>query len=159
MTVDGERLRQRINLDGSRILGVEVVGTARPVRLLTIEGHLTYAHTRAFLDDGPDRELTERPAWLGTVTMVYNAPWGLSLMGQSLYTGRAYGLNPENELEALNTSLVLNTRIAYRFLIPERSFFGEFFVRLDNLTDTTTLPQLGLPGPGREIRGGVSLSL
>ena len=162
-TIDQRRMadgrRQRINLDGSRVYGVEIVGTTTLVPRWTLEGYATWMKTRAFLDDNPDRPLVEKPEWLSTLTLVYNAPWGLSLMFQSVYTGRAYALDEDNTLATLPTSLILNGRLAYRLFLPRRQIFAEFFVRADNVTDEVSLPQLGLPGPGREIRGGVSVSL
>ena len=156
-TADGRR--QRINLDGSRVYGIELVGTTTLVPRWTLQGHATWMRTRAFVDDGPDRPLVEKPEWLSTLTLTYNAPWGLSLTAQSVYTGRAYALDEDNTLEPLPTSLVLNGRLAYRLFLPRRKIFAEFFVRAENVTDEASLPQLGLPGPGREIRGGVSISL
>ena len=159
VTVEERRLRQRINLEGSRVYGVEVVGKVQPVAPWSLEGHMTWMQTRGFNDAGPDRVLVEKPEWLGTLTFVYNAARGLSLMGQAVYTGRAYGLDPDNELVGLPTSVVLNTRAAFRFFFPGKRVFGELFLRVDNLADTLTMPQLGLPGPGREFRGGMSVSL
>lgn len=158
VTVDGRRLRQRINLEGSRVYGVELVGTVEPMSSWDVEGHLTWMKTRAF-EAGPDRVLVEKPEWLGTLTAVYTPTSRFSLMVQGVYTGRAYGMGPENDLTPLPTSLAFNARVAYRFFLPGDRLFGEFFLRVDNLTDTLVMPQLGLPGPGREFRGGLSLSL
>ncbi len=155
-TEDGRR--QRINLDGSRVYGVEITGKTTPLPRVSLEGFVTWMKTRAFLDDGPDRPLVEKPEWLSTITAVYNAPWGLSLMLQSVYTGRAYALAEDNTLARLPTSLTLNGRVAYRIFLPRRQIFTELFFRVDNVTDEVTMPQLGLPAPGREIRGGVSVS-
>jgi len=155
---DGVRRRRRINLDGSRILGVEVTGAFDPFQRWSLEGHFTWMTHRAFLDNEPDRSLVERPAILSTLSLVHNTSWGGSFLIQSSYTGRAYSLNPDNTLAKLPTALVLNARAAYRIYIPSRRFFGEIFVRVNNMTDETVLPQLGLPGPGRELKSGVSIS-
>src|SRR5690606_28671106 len=81
-TIDQETLgdgrRRRINLDGSRVYGVEVGGTARPLPRLSVDGHATWMHVRAFTDTG-SRPLTEKPALLGTLTAVHNTRGGLSV--------------------------------------------------------------------------------
>jgi len=46
-------------------------------------------------------------------------------------------------------------RLAYR--LPLASGQVEGFVRINNVTDMAVWPQLGLPGPGRELRLGVQL--
>ena len=154
-----DRRRQRINLDGSRVFGVEAGGTVRPAPRLSLEGHLTWMHVRAF-DDDDARPLTEKPSWLGTLTAVYNTRRGLSLLLQPVYTGPAFSMAEDGTFARLHPSLVVNARLAYRlFRSAAPSFFSEWFVRVDNAFDAATLPQLGLPGPGREFHAGLSVAL
>jgi len=155
---DGSRRRRRINLDGSRIVGIEATGVVQPISQWTIEGHFTWMTHRAFLESEPDRSLIERPNVLSNVSLVHNTAWGGSFMLQSSYTGRAFSLNPDNTLAKLPTSFVLNARAAYRLYIPSRRLFTEVFIRVDNLFDDVVMPQQGLPGPGRELRSGISIS-
>ena len=116
---------------------------------------MTWTHVRAFADEGTVR-LVEKPEWLGTVTVSHNHPSGVSALLQTVFTGRAYGLNDDNDFVPLSTSLVLNARLAYLFI--QGRFATELFVRLNNATDDATLPQLGLPGPGREVHVGIEVS-
>ena len=148
-------LRQRVNLDGSRVVGVEVVGAARPWQGGAINGHLTWTNARAFEDDGAVR-LVEKPDWLGTFTLTQNTRSGFSALFQTVFTGRAYGLDEENVFQPLPTSLVFNARLAYLFI--QGGFATEVFARVNNATDEVTLPQLGLPGPGREFHVGLDVS-
>lgn len=146
--------RQRVNLDGSRVVGVEAVGTARPWPGGSVEGHLTWTHARAFEGEETVR-LVEKPEWLGTVTLKQRRG-GLSALFQTVFTGRAYGLDEANVFQPLPTSLVFNARLAYLFV--QGGFATEVFARVNNATDEVTLPQLGLPGPGRAFHAGLDVS-
>jgi iron complex outermembrane receptor protein len=155
--VDGKRLRRRINLSGSRTVGVEIAGQIEPDSGLEIEGHITLLHGRPI--DEPERDrLTEKPAILSTVTATQTVLRNWSVTVQGVYTGRAWGLDPKDVLTPLPRALQLNARISFRRYMKRRGVFAEFFVRGENLFDTLVLPQLGLPAPGRSVRGGVSLS-
>lgn len=157
--IDGERKRQRVNLEGSRVYGVEVIGATQPLPGWRLDGHMTWLHARAY-DDGATVRLAEKPEWLGTLTSTYQYHGRLALLLQGVYTGRAYSLDETNTFVALPTSLVLNTRLAYRLIFNQPRFLSaELFMRVNNITDEVVMPQLGLPAPGRELQAGVSLSL
>ena len=147
--------RQRVNLDGSRVFGVEMAGATRPWQGGSINGHLTWTRARAFEDDGTTR-LVEKPDWLGTFTLTQNTRSGFSALFQTIFTGRAYGLDEDNAFQRLPTSLVFNARLSYLFI--QGGFATEVFARVNNATDEVTLPQLGLPGPGREFHVGLDVS-
>ncbi|MFQ5571006.1 MAG: TonB-dependent receptor [Rhodothermales bacterium] len=147
--------RQRVNLEGSRVYGLEVAGAAQPLRGWSVEGHVTWTHAR-ILEDGKTRHVVEKPEWLGTLTLTHNAPGGFSALLQTVFTGRAYGLDENNIEQALPTSLVIHARAAYRLVMQRLS--TEIFARVNNVTDEVTLPQLGLPGPGREFRIGLDVA-
>ena len=154
--VDGATLRQRINLEGSRVWGFESVFTSRPATNLTLEGHLTWANPRGF-EDGDTVFLTEKPEWLGSLNVGYNQATGVSAFVGAVFRGDAYGLSEENEFVTLDSSVLIDAKVSYRFMI--NAVFGEWYVRVDNIFDATTLPQLGLPGAGRLFRTGLSISL
>ena len=154
---EGGSKRQRINLEGSRALGVEAVGQARRGRW-SADGHLTWLYARTFRE-AAWQPFVERPEWLGTLTLAWNSPRGFSFSAQPVYTGRAYSLDDDGALVPLPASLALNLRTAYGFTLSQsRDVFGEVFLRVDNATDALVLPQLGLPEPGREARIGASIS-
>lgn len=161
VTVAGEARprRERINLEGSRVLGLELVGAARPVPSLDVEAHLALMNVRR-LTESPDEptKLSEKPAVLGRLSTGYRGPQGTSALLETVYTGRAYSLNDDNQFVPLNTSLVLNLRLAQRFSIAPSEAL-EVFLRVDNVTDEVVTPQLGLPAAGRTIYGGVKATL
>ncbi|HMB93533.1 MAG TPA: TonB-dependent receptor [Rhodothermales bacterium] len=160
VTLPGEdrSRRQRINLDGSRVYGVEIVGTARPLAGLSVNGHLTWTHVRAFID-GETRRLAEKPEWIGTVRLDYDAPGGFSVLLEPVLRGHAYSPDDDDVFQQLPTALILNARLGYRLVRSgSRVIASELFVRINNATDELVLPQLGLPGPGREVIVGIDLS-
>jgi iron complex outermembrane receptor protein len=158
VTVDGERLRRRINLDGSSVVGLEITGEMEPKDGLEIEGVLTVMRIRP-TGDAERSRLVEKPDVLGTVTATWTTRWGGAATLQAVYTGRSWGLDPDNALVPLPRVTQVNARLAWRHYLSGRGIFTEVFVRGDNLFDVVVLPQLGLPGPGRSGRLGVSLSI
>ena len=154
--VDGNSLRQRVNLEGSRVWGVESVFSGKLVANLILEGHLTWTNPRGF-EEGNTVFLTEKPEWLGSLSVGYNKASGFSFFSSVGYRGDAYGLSEANEFVTLKSAIVIDTKLSYRFVV--NSIFGEWYVRVDNIFDSTTLPQLGLPGAGRLVRSGLNISL
>lgn len=161
-TIDSlpNRPRQRINLPGSRALGVEVSGDLRLLDPFRIEGHLTYLHARVVPenDDAPDSTLflSEKPEIVSTVVAEYTFPFGLQPSIEMVHTSGAYSLNDDNIFVPLGSSTVLNGRIAYRLPFTwGKNFSTQLFLRVNNITNEVVYQQLGLPSAGREIQGGV----
>lgn len=161
----GARLRQRINLTGSRTYGAELAGALRVLRPFHLEGHLTWMNTRGRLDadvDGVDStfELAEKPELVGTVAAAYDTPIGLRPEIEVQISGEARGLNEEDELVPLGSSVVLNARLLWSLPITSitPNTLLQLYLRAHNITDAVVLPQLGLPAPGRELQGGMKLT-
>lgn len=150
--------RQRVNLEGSRVLGVEIVGTASVTEEITVDGHLTLmdVHVDQAAPDDPDR-LSEKPEALGRLALTYSGGQGTGLTVEGVYTGRAYSLNDNDQFVPLKTSLTINVRVSQRIDLAPRSV--ELFVRTDNVTNQVVLPQLGLPAAGRTVSGGMKVTL
>lgn len=161
VTEDGVVLRQRINLEGSRVWGVEVLGAVRPARGVKLDGHLTFSRVRAFETEtgGYTGYVSEKPVVLALGSAQYRFPRALTGTAEVVYTGKAFSLGEDDAFVALDPATVLNLRLAYRWLSPSARLAVETFVRLNNLTDAVVTPQLGLPAPGRHLRGGVKVSL
>lgn len=147
---------QRINLDGSRVMGIETSVRWRAPHGLTLDGHLTWSRPRG-IEDGDAQRLDEKPAWVGTGTVVYAAPVGVDLMTQLRYTGGTYARTTTNTFTTLPDALVWDVRVS----VPLDRWLpgGTAFARVDNLTDTAQFLQLGLPGPGRRMRVGAEVRL
>ena len=101
--------------------------------------------------------LSEKPEALGGLALTYSGQQGMGLTIESMYTGRAYSLNDDDQFVPLKTSLTFNIRVSQRIDLWPRSI--ELFVRADNVTDQVVLPQLGLPAAGRTVSGGVKVGL
>jgi iron complex outermembrane receptor protein len=151
--------RQRINLEGSRVLGVELIGTVAVGDDITVEGHLTVMdiHVRQNAPDDPDK-LSEKPQALGRLAATYAGEQGTGFTVEGVYTGQAYSLADNDEFVPLDKSLALNVRVSQTVRVAPRRTV-ELFVRADNITDEVVLPQLGLPAAGRMFSGGVKVGL
>ena len=158
VTIDDVSLRRRINLDGSRVFGMELVGRARPIQSIVLDGHLTLMKPRA-LEGDETAFLTEKPAVLGSLSVQHNNPLGFSFVTQASYTGKAYGRAEDNTLVPLVTSVVIDAKASYLFSFGNGGVYTEAFARVDNIFDVETLPQLGLPGAGRLFSIGIGITL
>jgi iron complex outermembrane receptor protein len=151
--------RQRINLRGSRVYGVEVAGAGRLSQHVRLDGHLTLMRVRRLHSDLTEpTQLSEKPDALGRLALAFAPPVGVRLLAETVYTGRAYSLDDSGAFVPLARSAVLNGRVGYRFeLAGTRAL--ELFVNAANVTDELVEPQLGLPGAGRSFQGGVRADL
>ena len=153
VTVNGQRLRQRINLAGSEILGVELRGEAVLSDQLRLEGHVLASRPRRLREPGGPAELylSERPELIGRLALTWETADGLAATAEIEHRGRAFSLTDEDVFEPLARSTALNLGLSWA---PEAAGWRAF-LRADNVTDTLIEPQFGLPAPGREIRAGL----
>ena len=147
--------RQRINLDGSRVAGLEVNLASGQLRGLTIDGNFTWMRPIAF-DGQSTMPLVERPEVLGHGTISYRHHSGASLVLEAVGTGKAHGLAEDNTRAPLPSSVAFNGRLGWLLVTGTHNI--QLFTRVNNVTDEVVLPQLGLPAPGREVMGGFELS-
>jgi iron complex outermembrane receptor protein len=159
--VPSDTLKQRrINLQGSRVYGVETTVRWTPRDALVLDGSFTWSRPRGFTTSGETQKLDEKPGLLGTGTVSYHFPFGLSVMGQARYTGNVYAQN-DNVYVSLpsSPSTVLDARLSYDISSFTDLVDGNLYVRGENLTDETVFIGLGLPRAGRSIRVGLDLTL
>lgn len=151
------RLRQRINLPGSQVLGVEAVATWRPAPAWSLGANATYAHTRRKqVAVAQTDRLAEKPDVLARMHADYIGQSGFGTMAELLYTGRAYSADASGVLVALPRSTAMNLRVSQRVVLG--GVATDLFVRADNLFDALVTPQLGLPAPGRSVRLGITIA-
>jgi len=181
-------LRQRVNLDASRIWGLETAGRAQLGDHITVLGQLTWLRGRRRItadatdarsedQQRADRRLTERPDLLARAAIDYRMDAGHLFGAELQYTGRAYSPDASGTAQALPRQASLNTymRIAVLNSGRDTSRYGGnqgnsdrgdrasgsqtvLFGRADNLLGSTTLPQAGLPAAGRTIRFGLDVT-
>jgi iron complex outermembrane receptor protein len=156
---DGVALRRRVNLKGSRVAGVELSGRARVDRLdFRWMGSVIYGRAYDESSNSYSRRLAERPDASGRVSATYAFGSGLAAHVETAITGRAFSLAEDNSFARLAPSAVVHLRGSWSLPVSTDSGPGvDVFLRVNNVTGAVTLPQLGLPGPGREIRAGVTL--
>lgn len=159
VVVDGVSRRQRINLEGSSAFGVDIVGETDITDRLILSANLSALRLRSRDDRtaSGDRFIPERPALLATFAAAYRHPSGLGLRLEANGRGRAYSLDGEG-FSPLPQSLAFNAEASYSFALSGK-LEVETYLRADNLGDSLVEPQLGLPAPGRWIRGGLRLAL
>jgi iron complex outermembrane receptor protein len=140
-------------------VGLELTGAVRPVDAFKLDGHLTWSRPRGLPDQGGAEKLNEKPAWVGTGTATWLPGGGLTFTGQLRHTGGAYARTEANVFARLPDAWIVDLRAAYRISPADGGWTGEVFARVDNLTDEATYLQLGLPGPGRRTRVGLTVAL
>lgn len=149
------RLRQRINLPGSEVLGVEVTAFWHPAPEWSLGGSGTYARTRRKeVAAGQTDKLAEKPDLLGRLYGEYDGASGFGALAEVMYTGRAYSADANGVLVALPKSTSVNLRASQKITFGWAQ--ASVFVRGDNLFDAWIVPQLGLPAPGRSVRVGIA---
>ncbi len=152
---DARPRRQRVNLDGSRVLGLETTLVSRIMANVLASCSMTIMRARAVTTDGTE-PLVEKPSGVGGCRISYRSSAGFSVVLEEQYTGKAHGLAQNNAFVPLERSMVTNIRLAW--LVLYKQYSAEVFARGNNITDAVTLPQLGLPGPGRALHGGVQVT-
>ena len=151
------RLRQRINLPGSEVLGIEATAFWHPMPAWTLGGNGTYARTRRKgVAAGQSDRLAEKPDLLARLYGDYASASGFGALAELLYTGRAYSADATGALVALPRAASLNLRVSQSVALGGAD--ARVFVRGDNLFDAWIVPQLGLPAPGRSLRVGIAVS-
>ncbi|HEX6983053.1 MAG TPA: TonB-dependent receptor [Balneolaceae bacterium] len=147
---------QRINLDGSRVWGVEFVTTTSIANRIVVDGSLTYMNIRGYFNDEP-RKLDEKPSWVGTVALTYDLPLNFEALLQGEYIGGIYTRTEQNTFVLLPDAFILDIRLAYNLRSSKLFSGGSIFLRANNVMDDLRLLQLGLPGPGRSFLAGFRL--
>jgi iron complex outermembrane receptor protein len=147
-------LRQRINLAGSHVAGLETGADLRIDDRLHLSGNLTWsAARRKQVALGELNRLAEKPALSSAVDLKYNDPNGNYVNLEGRYFGRAYSADVSGDLVPLARSATVNLGFGHRFRAGDRQI--DLFLQLDNIADTLVEPQLGLPAAGRDFRIGV----
>lgn len=155
VTIDGQTLRRRINISGSKALGFELAGAASLSEQLSLYGNVSYLHLRRNSSgDNNQRFISERPNLLANLLLEYQHDLGFGLRLGSHHRGRAYSLLPNNQYAPLSRSTTFDTEIFMDFErvlgVPAKAYF-----RIDNLSDTFVEPQRGLPADGRRAKIGI----
>lgn len=155
ISVNGERLRQRVNLSGAKAHGIEARFVYDSGDRWQLDGGFTAMHLRRNDGAGLDNQrfLAERPGVIARLAARYHPAPAWTLRAELNHRGRAYSFTDEDVFEPLPVSTALNLSARYR---PAGAAW-DAYVRIDNATDTRIEPQLGLREPGRWARAGLRL--
>ncbi len=155
--VDGVSRRQRINLDGSVGYGIEAGLVWQASSALNIEANAFWQDLEADRDaEGKRPTLYQRPESQLLLAANYETPGGSSVRAEMNHLGQAFDENEDGTVARLGTSTEFNVK----FYIPvKRTDYGvwQVYGSVNNITDTTILPQLGLPDAGRTFKLGIRL--
>jgi len=155
--VDGVTRRQRINLEGSDGYGIEAGLVWQATEALALEANAFWQDLEADRDaEGNRPTLYQRPKSQLLLAANYETPGGSSLRAEMSHLGNAFDENEDGTLAQLGTSTEFNVK----FYVPvKRTDYGvwQIYGSVNNITDTTILPQLGLPDAGRTFRLGIRL--
>ena len=159
-TIEREALddgrRRRVNLGGSRAVGVEG-GAAFRLGTVRLDASATLLALSATDGNGNAVELTERPGALGRLALASLPPRGWTWTAEAVGIGPAVSLASSSDAPVeLAGAVRLNGRVGYRWAAGGGLL--DVFARLDNALDAAHFPQAGLPAPGREVRVGVRWS-
>ncbi|MDE8651190.1 TonB-dependent receptor [Novosphingobium album (ex Liu et al. 2023)] len=147
-------LRQRINLKGSKVKGIEVGGNWRPHEYVTLAGNLTWTHVRRKnADSGTLNRIAEKPSLLANLTASYAHPSGFATSFEALHNGRAYSADTTGDMVPLERSTSFNWQVSQGFRVKNQPF--DVFLHVENIGDSLIEPQLGLPAAGRAVRIGI----
>jgi iron complex outermembrane receptor protein len=136
-------------------MGVELAAAAELNEFWTLSGALTASQIRRKPTLGEaSGYLAERPAVLANLSISRRFV-NVAYIGAELeHRGRAYSLDETGAFVPLEVSTQLNLSAS----LPIGNG-AELYINADNLTDTLVEPQIGLPAPGRSVRGGFRVSL
>jgi iron complex outermembrane receptor protein len=156
------RLQQRVNRDGQRTTGLELLGAFTAARH-TLLADLTLQDARVLdpTQPGGRRQVEYQPKVRGSVTAVGPLAAGWRGTAAANLFGSQFCLNPDaNAYSRLPTTgradvMVDRTFVARAGAALLRSL--RVLVAVDNVTDALNWDQCGLPQPGRVFRVGVEL--
>lgn len=149
------RLYRRVNQEGLRSTGVEVVGS-RTIGPLSFSGDLV-AQSVDLLDPSAALEHPENlPEWSGGLRAELALPQALTLGGTARYVGEQYALDPDSgDLATLPDRARFDVDLARSWRIGTGAGWVSVLqarVAAENVGDEVICDAIGLPEPGRAVR-------
>ncbi|MEN8007926.1 MAG: TonB-dependent receptor [Candidatus Krumholzibacteriota bacterium] len=152
---------QRVNRSEIRVPGVELVGYWNAAGDLTVNLQHTVMSARVEEDGAFDRPAEDRPDYLSRLGLNWSRTTGPGALVEAVVTGPRWSADSSGasaatgDLKRLPAGVTWNLRLSWR--IDGSRNRTEAHLRLDNLFDQLVAYQVGLPGPGRVLSGGVSV--
>jgi len=153
---------RRVNRTEIRVPGLELVGSWDPARDLTVRAQHTILAARVEENGAFDAAAEDRPDYQSLAAVDWRPATGPGATVEARVTGprwSADGMAPGG-LTRLPAGVTWHLRLSWRWLrAPGTSSDVTAHLRLDNVFDQRVDGQVGLPGPGRMVSGGLSLDL
>ncbi|MCP4571501.1 MAG: TonB-dependent receptor [bacterium] len=153
---------RRVNRTEIRVPGLELVGSWDLRRDLTLRLQHTILAARVQEDGAFDAAAEDRPDYQSFVAVDWRRAQGPGAAVETRVTGprwSADGTAPVG-LTRLPAGVTWHARLSWRWLrTPGTTSEVTAHLRLDNILDARVDGQVGLPGPGRTLSGGVSIGL
>ena len=152
--VAGASLRQRYNLSGTQSFGADM--RARVALLPEVDAEMfgTVLSARADRGDAAFRQLPQRPEHEIGGALIYRPRAAALLRAEYRRVGPAVDLDASGARAVLPAGDEVNLRVQWPLGRLGSSRLSAT-AAVDNLTDDVTMPQLGLPLPGRTLRFGL----
>ncbi len=162
VSLEGKK-SQRVNVSEIRTLGLEIVGSWRPIPHVSVQVNHTILRSRRQENGSYSAPTEDRPDYESACAVGWEPPSGFGARLEAAAAGPRYSLDAtdtEDGLRRLPAQGTWNLRLGWRWSRAAgwaRS--SEVFLRANNLFDQTVESQTGLPEPGRMWLGGVKLGL
>jgi iron complex outermembrane recepter protein len=143
----------RVNQDEVRSTGVELFGRGT-WRALVVNGDLTLQRVRGLDRNGSEVRLEYEPALSGRAGVQGALPWALTGAGDVTFLSRQSCQNPEiGGLADFRSDPRVDLSLTRRFTLRGSGPLGRLEARLtlENVADTASFDQCGLPRPGRRL--------
>lgn len=157
VSVGGNILSQRFNLDGSSGYGIEATAIWQATESLSLEINGFWQELKADRDENGIRPtLYQRPDSQILIAGNYQFASGANFRAELNHTGPAFDENQDGSVANLPSSTEINLK-AYIPIRTTQTGEWQLYGTIDNLTDTVVLPQLGLPAAGRNFKIGIRI--
>jgi outer membrane receptor protein involved in Fe transport len=154
--VEGVRMRQRYNLEGSHGYGLEAGIDWNADERLELRLHANWQDLEARIEaDGTRPVLYQRPDLQVTLTVDWLLAPDWDLFVEVRHVGTALDEDQDGSIRRLPESTAVGLRL-FRTLRHDDAGRIRVYAGVDNLGDELILPQLGFPQPGRTASLGIA---
>ncbi|MEK7393395.1 MAG: TonB-dependent receptor [Fibrobacterota bacterium] len=149
-------LRKRVNLEKVVVRGIEFAGAWKPIAPVALQASAALMNSQATdsvsLRLQPQGVVLRSPEVVASLRGEFALPLGFKAAADLSYKGAAWDRHPDpvrTELVHLGESVVVGLHASWE--APQTRMIPKLRLELhqENVFDTPTMPQLGLPGAGR----------
>ena len=154
-----QKFRQRYNMKGSTAFGIETHTKWSPTEEIDVTLNSFWQNIKTNkISEEIQPDIYQRPNFQASLTIDFRPYDWLNLRGEVFHTGSALDENSQSKTVRLNSSTEINLKAFIQILDSPSYGVWQLYGTIDNLSNTTVLPQLGLPLAGRYFRIGLKAS-